>query len=155
MCKEAASAPAGGHGHVVLWAAELKKPVSWDITGGLHWIFWYLIRCKCWSVFPSVGIHNISFPGGSSLSNKGHVHIAAFTSTGALIGFFSSRQLPIFIKRIGIQYLGDLLLFVKFFWNRSTGSKVTGKGEVQLSANKTGEETWEWYCMHDLFGILN
>lgn len=32
-CKEAASAPAGGHGCVVLRAAELKEPVSSSITG--------------------------------------------------------------------------------------------------------------------------
>lgn len=101
--RRAANAPTGGHGPVVPRAAELMKPmVSWGISRTLHWTLWCLIRCKCWSVFPSVDIHNISSPGGSSLPNKGHVHIAAFTSMGALIGSFSSNQLPIFIKCVGI-----------------------------------------------------
>lgn len=43
---------AGGHGQVVLQAAELMNPmVSWGISRVLHQILWCLIRCKYWSVF--------------------------------------------------------------------------------------------------------
>lgn len=69
VCKEAASAPAGGHGHVVENNFSTAEAASFlEHYWGLCWIVWYLITCKCWSVFPSVDIHNISFPGGSSLS---------------------------------------------------------------------------------------
>lgn len=156
--RRAANAPAGGHGHVILQVAELTKLVVSQVIS-LHWILWCLIRSKCWYVLPSMDIHNISFPEGCPLSNKGHVHIAAFNSRGTLIGSFSSHQLPIFIKRLGIQYFGDLLLSVKFLWNWSTGSKVAGEGEGQLNADtQTGKYTHthtEWYCTYYLLGKLN
>lgn len=81
------------------WLGKSKEVTKWK---DFHCIHWCLIRYKCWSVFSSVDIHNISFPGGSTLTSKSHVHISAFTSMGTLIESFSCNQLPIFIKCIEI-----------------------------------------------------